>query len=147
MRDLLVVGAFPLYALYAGNGLSLSSADNLATRRIASQLVTHGTLDLARDPPYEESFGWAAVTIHGRVLSAYPVGIGLLQVPYAAAALAGSAGSITYSLVARWEKHFAGLLTVASSRSSSSPPNACSGVARRGERPADRADLRHLERQ
>ena len=108
------MGAFPLYALYTGNGLSILSADNAATRRIASQLVTHGTLDLARDPPYEESFGWAAVTIHGRVLSAYPVGTGLLQVPYAAAALAGSAGSITHSLVARWEKHFAALLTVAS---------------------------------
>ena len=114
LRELLVVGAFPLYALYAGNGLSLSSADNLATRRIASQLVTRGTLDLARDPPYDESFGWAAAMIHGRVLPAYPVGIGLLQVPYAVAALAGSEGSITLSLVTRWEKHFAALLTMAS---------------------------------
>jgi len=114
MRDLLVVGAFPLYALYTGNGLSLGSADNAATRRIASQIVTRGTLDLAHDPPYEESFAWAAVTVRGRLLPAYPVGIGLLQVPYAAVALAGSFGSITPSLVARWEKHFAALLTVTS---------------------------------
>ena len=114
MRDILVVGAFPLYALYTGNGLSLASADNAATRRIASQLVTQGTLDLAHDPPYEESFAWAAVTVRGRLLPAFPVGIGLLQVPYAAVALAGSHGSITPSLVARWEKHFAALLTVAS---------------------------------
>lgn len=114
MRDLLVVGAFPLYALYTGNGLSLASADNAAIRRIASQLVTRGTLDLAHDPPYEESFAWAAVTARGRLLPAFPVGIGLLQIPYAAVALAGSHGSITSSLVARWEKHFAALLTVAS---------------------------------
>ena len=40
--------------------------------------------------------------------------MGLLQVPYVAVALAGSHGSITPSLVARWEKHFAALLTVAS---------------------------------
>ncbi len=114
MRDLLVVGAFPLYALYTGNGLSLASADNVATRRIASQLVTRGTLDLARDPPYEESFYWATVTVRGRVLPAFPVGIGLLQVPYAAVALAASHGSITPSLIGRWEKHFSALLTVAS---------------------------------
>ncbi len=113
-RDLLVVAALPLYALYVGNGLSLASADNLATRRIASQLLTRGTLDLARNPPYEESFGWAAVTVHGRVLPAFPVGIGLLEIPYAAVALAGSSGAITPSLVARWEKHFAALLTVVS---------------------------------
>ncbi|MFI5120274.1 MAG: hypothetical protein ACHQM4_07670 [Thermoanaerobaculia bacterium] len=113
-RDLLVVGAFPLYALYAGNGLSLASADNVATRRIASQLLTRGTLDLAHAPPYEESFGWAAVTIRGRILPAFPVGTGLLQVPYAALALAGSHGSITPALVVRWEKHFAALLTMAS---------------------------------
>lgn len=114
VRDLLVVGAFPLYALYTGNGLFLASADNVATRRIASQLVTRGTLDLAHDAPYEESFAWAAVTIRGRILPAFPVGVGLLQVPYAVVALAGSHGSITPSLVARWEKHFAALLTVAS---------------------------------
>lgn len=114
MRDLLVVAAFPLYALYTGNGLSLASADNAATRRIAGQLLTRGTLDLADDPPYEESFGYAAVTARGRLLPAFPVGVGLLQVPYAAVALAGSQGSITPSLVARWEKHFAALLTVAS---------------------------------
>jgi len=114
MREILVVGAFPLYALYTGNGLSLPSADNVATRRIASQLVTRGTLDLAHDPPYEESFAWAAATVHGRLLPAYPVGTGLLQVPYAAVALAGSRDSITSSLVARWDKHFAALLTLAS---------------------------------
>jgi hypothetical protein len=114
MRDLLVVAAFPLYALYAGNGLLLSSSDNVATRRIASQLLTRGTLDLAHDPPYEQSFAWAAVNVRGRLLPAYPVGISLLQLPYAAVALAGSHGSITPSLVARWEKHFAALLTVAS---------------------------------
>jgi hypothetical protein len=114
VRELLVVGAFPLYALYAGNGVFLSSADNVATRRIASQLLTRGSLDLAHDPPYEESFGYAAVTIRGRVLPAFPVGVGLLQVPYAAVALAGSHGSITPSLIARWEKHFAALLTAAS---------------------------------
>jgi hypothetical protein len=114
MRDLVVACAFPLYALYTGNSLSLGSADNVATRRIASQLVTRGTLDLAHDPPYEESFAWAAVTVRGRLLPAYPVGTGLLQVPYAAVALAGSHGSITPSLVARWEKHFAALLTVSS---------------------------------
>jgi len=114
MGDLLVVGAFTLYALYTGNGISVASADNVATRRIASQLLTRGTLDLARDPPYPEQFHWAAVTIKGRVLPAFPMGIGLLQVPYAAVALAGSHGSITPSLVTRWEKHFAALLTVAS---------------------------------
>ncbi|HSB62570.1 MAG TPA: hypothetical protein VLJ18_00330 [Thermoanaerobaculia bacterium] len=114
MRDLLVVGAFPLSALYTANGLFLASADNVATRRIASQLVTRGTFDLAHSPPYEEPLGWAAVTIRGRLLPAFPVGVGLLQVPYAAVALAGSRGSITPPLVARWEKHFAALLTVAS---------------------------------
>ena len=114
MRDFLVVGVFPLYALYTGNGLSLLSADNAATRRIASQLVTRGTLDLAFDPPYEESFAWAAVTVGGRLLPAFPVGIGLLQVPYTAVALAVSHGSITPSFIARGEKHFATLLTVAS---------------------------------
>ncbi len=113
-RVLLACGGLPLFALYTGNGMLLTSGDNLATRLIPSRLLTRGTLDLHGVAPFDTTpLHYAGTRVGERVLSAFPLGTAVLAVPHAALALAGSRGRVDDGLVARWEKHAAGCLTVA----------------------------------
>ena len=112
--DLLLAGAFPLYALYAGNAAVLSSGDNAAISALPSVILTRGTLDLSKTPPFDRpNLPYAAVRAGKRVLNRFPSGTAFLVLPHAAVALAGSGGRVTPALVDRWEKHAAALLTVA----------------------------------
>lgn len=111
---LLLAGAFPLYALYAGNGVNLTSGDNAATRVLPSVLLTQGTVDLSHTPPFDgQRLQYSAVRVRGRVLDFFPSGTAFVALPHAALALLGSGGRVTPHLVSRWEKHAAALMTVA----------------------------------
>ena len=111
---LLVAGAFPLYALYVGNGVNLTSGDNQATRLLPSLLLTRGTLDLSTTPPFDgPALPYFVVRASGRVFNLFPTGTALVALPHAALALLGSGGRVTPALVSRWEKHAAALITVA----------------------------------
>lgn len=110
---LLLVG-LPLYTLLVGNGVLVTSGDNHATRVLAPVLLTRGSLDLSDLPvfPYYagEPLHYSGLRVGGRVLPSFPLGTGLLALPYSALALAGSGGEITEELVARWEKHLSALV-------------------------------------
>lgn len=111
---LLLAGGFPLYAIYAGNGVNLTSGDNAATRVLPSLVLTHGTVELSKMPPFDESpLPYAAVRSGGRVLNFFPSGTAFVAIPHAALALLGSGGRVTPELVSRWEKHAAALITLA----------------------------------
>jgi hypothetical protein len=113
---LLLAGGFPLYALYAGNGVNLTSGDNQATRVLPSLVLTHGTVDLSKTPPFDRPrLPYAAVRAGGRVLDFFPSGTAFVALPHAALALLGSGGRVTPELVSRWEKHAAALITIAAS--------------------------------
>ncbi len=112
--DLLLAGAFPLYALYAGNAAVLSSGDNAAISALPSVILTRGTLDLSKTPPFDApNLPYSAVRARGRVLNTFPSGTAFVELPHAALGLLGSGGRVTPALVDRWEKHAAALLTVA----------------------------------
>lgn len=112
-RVLLVCGGLPLFALYTGNGMLLTSGDNLATRLIPSRLLTRGTIDLSGVAPFDaRPLHYAATRVGERVLSAFPMGTAALAVPHAALALAASRGRVDERLIERWEKHAAACLTL-----------------------------------
>jgi hypothetical protein len=112
--DLLLAGAFPLYALFTGNGMNLTTGDNAATRVLPSVLLTHGTVDLSKTPPFDGlNLPYAGVRIRGRVLNVFPSGTAFVALPHAAIALLGSGGRVTPELVSRWDKHASALLSVA----------------------------------
>lgn len=111
---LLLAGGFPLYALYAGNGVTLTSGDNAAMRVLPSVLLTRGTVDLSHTPPFDgQRLPYSAVRVRGRVLDFFPSGTAFVALPHAVFALLGSGGRVTPELVSRWEKHAAALVTVA----------------------------------
>ncbi|MCM3876209.1 MAG: hypothetical protein NEA02_07295, partial [Thermoanaerobaculia bacterium] len=111
---LLLAGGFPLYALYAGNGVNLTSGDNQATRVLPTLVLTQGTVDLSKTPPFDRPrLPYAAVRAGDRVLDFFPSGTAFVALPHAALALLGSGGHVTPELVSRWEKHAAALITVA----------------------------------
>ena len=109
----LLIG-LPLYVLLVGNGVLITSGDNHVTRVLAARLLSRGSLDLSHLPVYPhfdgESVHYSGIVVRGRVLPSFPLGTGLLSLPYSAAALAGSGGTITEDLVNRWEKHFSALV-------------------------------------
>jgi hypothetical protein len=112
--DLLLAGAFPLYALYAGNAAVLSSGDNAAISALPSVILTRGTLDLSKTPPFDgPNLPYSSVRAGKRILNTFPSGTAFLALPHAALGLVGSGGRVTPELVDRWEKHAAALLTVA----------------------------------
>jgi hypothetical protein len=112
--DLLLAGAFPLYALYAGNAAVLSSGDNAATSALPSVILTRGTLDLSKTPPFDRpNLPYSSVRVGKRVLNTFPSGTAFLALPHAALGLLGSGGRVAPELLDRWEKHAAALLTVA----------------------------------
>ena len=111
---LLLAGAFPLYALYAGNGMNLTTGDNAATRVLPSVLLTRGTVDLSMTPPFDgERLPYSGIRIGHRVLNVFPSGTAFVALPHAALALLGSGGRVTPELVSRWDKHASALLSVA----------------------------------
>jgi hypothetical protein len=111
---LLLAGAFPLYALYTGNGLNLTSGDNAATRILPALFLARGTVDLSKTPPFDApDLPYAGTRVGGRVLNAFPSGTALIALPHAALALLGSGGHVTPALVSRWDKHAAAVLCVA----------------------------------
>jgi hypothetical protein len=114
--DVMLLGVFPLYLLYLGNGVLLSAPDNLPNRYLPSLILKRGTLDLSDLPPFRsrEQWNYATLWIGARTLSSFPMGTAFLAVPYTAAALAASGGATSDARVARWEKHFAALLGAAS---------------------------------
>ncbi len=112
--DAVLLLALPFYALSTANGRLLTSGDNRATRHLGPLIVRTGSLDLSSVPAYRQSpLHYSAVRVGGRKLPAFPIGTGLLSVPYAATSLV-IAGRETPQLLDRSEKHFAALLTAAS---------------------------------
>lgn len=112
--DLVLLIASPLYLLAIGNGLTLTSGDNLATRALGPSIVQRGTLDISAYPPFDvPPLEYAAMKVGARALPAFPLGTGLLTVPYAAVAVTLSRGRVDVALLARWEKHVAALFGVA----------------------------------
>ena len=111
---LLLAGAFPLYALYAGNAAVLSSGDNAAISALPSVILTRGTLDLSKTPPFDRpNLPYSAVRAGKRILNTFPSGTAFVALPHAAIGLLGSGGRVTPELMDRWEKHAAALLTIA----------------------------------
>jgi hypothetical protein len=111
---LLLAGAFPLYALFTGNQVVLTTGDNAATRVLPSLILTRGTLDLSKTPPFDGAeLPYAAVRTGGRVLGAFPSGTAFVALPHATLALFGCGGRVTPALLSRWDKHAAALTSVA----------------------------------
>lgn len=110
---LLLCGGLPLFALYTGNRMLLTSGDNLATRLLPSRILTGSSLDLRGVAPFDSSpLHYAGTRVGERVLSAFPLGTAALELPHAALALAASRGRVDERLIERWEKHGAACLTV-----------------------------------
>ena len=109
--DLLLIGVLPYYALVIGNGGILTSGDNQATRAIGVAVVQHHSLDVSSYPPFDRYRDhYSIVETGGRWLPRFPLGTGLLSVPYAAVALSVTPEPITDLLLRRWERHFSALL-------------------------------------
>jgi len=107
--------ALPLYGLLLGNGALLSSGDNMATRELGPLLLRRHTIELSSIPAFRnEPLHYSALRIGDRILPSFPLGTGILSVPYAAMALAASRGVVTEPFLDRSEKHLAALLAVAS---------------------------------
>jgi len=112
--DAVLLLALPLYALSTANGRLLTSGDNRATRHLGPLIASTGSFDLSNLPAYRVSpLHYSAVRVNGRKLPAFPIGTGLLSVPYAAASLV-FAGGTTPQLLDRSEKQLAALMTSAS---------------------------------
>jgi len=112
--DVLLLVAMPIYVVALGSGRQHTSGDNAATRLLGPLIVRDRTIDLSRLPEYQsEPLHYSATRIGDRVLPAYPLGTGLLSVPYAAIALEASGGDWNTRYINRWEKHFSALVTAA----------------------------------
>jgi hypothetical protein len=112
--DVLLLVAMPVYVLALGSGRQHTSGDNAATRLLGPLIVRQRTIDLSCLPEYQsEPLHYSATRVGDRVLPAYPLGTGLLSVPYAALALGATGGDWNARSINRWEKHFSALLTAA----------------------------------
>ncbi len=104
----------PLYLLLIANGAFLTSGDNKATRLLGPLLVHEGSLDLSLLPEFQrEPDHYAAVKVGGRLLPSFPLGTGILTVPYAALASQSSGPDYPFELVNRWERHVSALFLAA----------------------------------
>jgi hypothetical protein len=113
--DLILIGAFPLYLLYVGNERFLNSLDTLPSRYLPHAIVQSGSMDLSvmrairpRRLPY------SIVRIDGKLLPSFPVGTGIVAVPYVAAARTTLDPNAMEMFILKTEKQFAALLSVAS---------------------------------
>jgi hypothetical protein len=110
---LLIVG-MPVYVLASSSGWGHTSGDNTATRLLGLLIVREGTIDLSRLPEYQgEPLHYSAMRVGEKVLPTYPLGTGLLSVPYAALALAAAGDDWRPRYVNRWERHLSALLATA----------------------------------
>jgi hypothetical protein len=114
--DVGLVLAMPLYVLFVGNGMWHTSGDNMATVTLGPVLVRHRTIDLSSERYYQtrRRLHYSAIRVDDRILPAYPLGTGLLSVPYAALTELTLPGGDWDVLAQRRDKHLAALLTVAS---------------------------------
>ena len=113
-RDVALLLAFPLYLLFIGNGLWLTSADNISTMALGPVVLRKGTIDLSSVPIYQKRrLPYSAIRVGDRILPAFPVGTGLLSVPYVAVTELTLPGGDDDALAGRRDKHLAALLTVA----------------------------------
>jgi hypothetical protein len=114
--DVSLLLAFPLYLLFVGNGLVLTSADNIPTVALGPVLFERGTIDLSSVRSYQtHRLHYSAVRVGDRILPAYPLGTGLLSVPYVALTSRSLPQGDREVLAQRRDKHLAALLTVAAS--------------------------------
>ncbi|MFI5180853.1 MAG: hypothetical protein ACHQPI_05645 [Thermoanaerobaculia bacterium] len=100
----------PLYLLLIANGAFLTSGDNKATRLLGPLLVHERSLDLSLLPEFQrEPDHYSAVRVGGRLLPSFPLGTGILTVPYAVLATQSSGPDYPFGLVNRWERHVSAL--------------------------------------
>lgn len=113
--DFALLVLLPVYLLSIGNSALLSSGDNKATRLLGPLLVREGSLDLSRLHDFQvDPDHYSAVRVGGRLLPAFPLGTGLLTVPYAVIAVRSTGPTFPDVLVDRWEKHASALFLCAS---------------------------------
>jgi hypothetical protein len=114
--DVALLVALPLYLLLVGNGLRLSSADNMPTVLLGPVLLKQGTFDLSGIPEYQtrRRLHYSAVRVGERILPAYPLGTAVASVPYVALTGLVQPRGDPGVLAQRRDKHLAALMTVAS---------------------------------
>ncbi len=114
-RSRLAAGFFFCYLVFVANETTLSSGDNLPNRALPLALVSGHGLDLSTILPAELHDHYSILELNGQLVSAFPLGTGLLATPYYAAAILVR-GTDRGELLndARLEKHLAALLTSAS---------------------------------
>jgi len=112
--DIFLLFAFPLYLLYIGNEIVLTSGDTQATRYLPTLIWKYRTLDLSRIDIFQGlRLPYSAMKVGSKVLPTFPIGTGILALPYSLLALLGSWGKVDHLYVLIWEKHFAALISVA----------------------------------
>ncbi|MCG6925707.1 MAG: hypothetical protein LJF30_10385 [Acidobacteria bacterium] len=112
--DVALLLAFPLYLLFIGNGLWLTSADNISTMALGPVVLRKGTIDLSSVPIYQKRrLPYSGIRVGDRILPAFPLGTGLLSVPYVAVTELTLPGGDDDARARRRDKHLAALLTVA----------------------------------
>lgn len=113
--DVALLVLLPLYLLSIANGELLTSGDNKATRLLGPLLVHERSLDLSRLPEFQrDPKHYSAVRVGERLLPSFPLGTGILTVPYALIASRAYGPDYPFELVDRWEKHVSALFLVAS---------------------------------
>src|SRR5262249_3739351 len=104
-RELVFLVGFPLYALFVGNNLLLSSGDNTATRNFGF-VLTHGTLDFGALPENQGGhLHYAFVHAGGRVLPVFPIGTPILALPHSLLAFLAQGARYEGLALFRDEKH------------------------------------------
>ena len=108
-----LVALVGLYLVYVGNQRLLSAGDNRPNQLLGIALLDQGSLDLIRwVPAAGPDLPFWVVAVDGRAVPAFPLGTGLLKVPYDFAGRLAAGGAVTEELLARWEKHFATLAAI-----------------------------------
>lgn len=114
--DFALLVLLPLYLLSIANDKLLNSGDNKATRLLGPLLVHERSFDLSRLPEFQrDASHYSAVRVGERLLPSFPLGTGILTVPYAALASRSFGPDYPAELVDRWEKHVSALLLCAAS--------------------------------
>ena len=101
------------YAAFVANYDTLTANDNLPNRAIPQALLSGHGFDLAPVVPAKLHGLYSFAAMDGGLLSAFPLGTGLLATPYyaLAGALGAPAGELEGRAAARLEKHAASLLS------------------------------------
>ena len=111
---LILIVLLPVYLLCIANRLNISTEDSKATRLLGHLVVSKQTIDLSSLDEYRgDPNHYSALRVNGRLLPAFPLGTGILTVPYAWVAQWFGDGRLTREFVARSEKHISALILVA----------------------------------